>query len=170
VSEIESRWAWSRVEAAADGTLAPAERRRMRDALAADARLREAVDRTAVLRAGLRRLRAEPVPPSLWLRLLRMPRGARPATAWRPRRIAVAGIGLAVAAVAAVAVFALLSTARRQDATRESQEQAVAEFSVAMAYLRRSVTVASDQSASAVRGSLAPDRAAQDGSQPSNGD
>jgi hypothetical protein len=103
--------------------------------------------------------------------LLRIPQGAQRTAPRRTRRFALAGIGLAAAAIAAIAAIALFPPTPRRDATRQAHEQAVEEFGVAMAYLRQSVTVASDQSASAVRGALAADgRAAQDRSEPGNGD
>src|SRR5690606_20267355 len=77
VTEIDVRWAWSRVEAAADGSLSRADMRRMRRAIEGDPGLEAAVERAMRLRAALRTLGREPVPASLTGRLLEIRRPGR---------------------------------------------------------------------------------------------
>jgi hypothetical protein len=143
----------------------------MRAAIDRDDRLGEAVARAATLRRALRRLRAEPVPSSLWHRLLRVPRVARPAHAPRSRTVAlVTGLGLAVAAAIAAIVLLLPAPTPRETASAK-HDQAVAQFGVAMTYLRHSVSVAGGESTEAVRAALADAGSARGpGPEPSNGD
>lgn len=171
MSDIENQWAWGQVEAAADGTLTSAERRRMRAAIDRDDRLREAVARATTLRRALQRLPSDPVPSSLRQRLLRIPRGARPAHAPRSRTVAlVTGLGLAAAAAIA-AIVLLLPAPTTRDTASAKQDQAVAEFGVAMTYLRHSVSVAGSESTEAVRGALADGGSARGPRpEPNNGD
>jgi hypothetical protein len=120
----------------------------------------------------LRGLRADPVPLSLGQRLLRIPRGARPAHGRRATAVAlVAGLGLA-SATAIVAIALLAPAPQTREPTLEAQDRAVAEFAVAMTYLRHSVAIAENESTAAVRGALAADaRAARrPRSEPSNGE
>jgi hypothetical protein len=176
VSGLDQQWAWSQVEAMADGTLPASDEARMRAALRADARLREAVERATAIRGGLRRLGRSPVPPSLWRRLLRVPRAAaRP----KPRRaagvVAAAGLGLAAAAIAAVAIF-LEPVQTPPPAAADARAAAVADFAIAMTYLQRSATLANSEMGAAVRSGLRDALAVGRGAtrneqpEPSNGD
>jgi hypothetical protein len=116
-------------------------------------------------------LGAEPVPSSLWQRLLRIPHNARPAHALRSRTVALV-TGIALAAAAAIAAIVLLVPApTTRDAASAKHDHAVAEFGVAMTYLRHSVSVAGGESTEAVRAALADAGSARGpGPEPSNGD
>jgi hypothetical protein len=175
VSDLDDRWAWSQVEAMADDTLPRADEQRMRAAMAADARLRQAVARAATVRGELKRLARAPVPPSQRRRLLQIP-NASPRADSKRVRLFVPAVGLAVAAAAAIAVTALLETSRAPrpappEAQAQAQAQAVADFAVAMTYLRRSAAIASTDVTTAVRGALPGGReAARDNEQKPNGE
>ncbi len=159
MTKVEDRWKWSRVEAMADGTLTRDERRRMRNAMGADPRLRLAVDNAVALRRELGRLAGVPVPRSLQGRLLGVANGLREGTV-RPasRSLWRAGLAAAAAAVAAVAFVVLRPASAPAPAPVagrvESRDEAVEQFGIAMAYLRRSATIASTETAAAVVGGL----------------
>jgi hypothetical protein len=171
VSDLDDRWAWSQVEAMADGTLPRADEQRMRTAMAADVRLREAVALAATVRGELKRLARAPVPPSQRRRLLRIPSASPRAQSRRVRGL-VPAAALVGAAVAAIALTALLETPRTPPvASPEAQAQAVADFAVAMSYLRRSAEIASTDVTTAVRGALPGGRdTARDNERKPNGE
>lgn len=176
MSDLDNQWAWSQVEAMADGALPAADAKRMQAALRADARLREAVERATAVRSGLRRLGRSPVPvpPSLWRRLLQIPRASRRAEPMRPAGIVAVGLGLAAASIVAVTIF--LGPARTPPpAPPDERTAALADFAVAMTYLQRSATRADAEMTAAVRsglqGALAVSRKAmREQPEPSNGD
>jgi hypothetical protein len=90
-------------------------------------------------------------------------------------RVLVPAAALAVAAVAAIALTALLETPRTPPVAPAvspgAQAQAVADFAVAMTYLRRSAEIASTDVTTAVRGALPGGRdTARDNERKSNGE
>jgi hypothetical protein len=156
----------------ADGTLPRADAKRLRAAMGADARLRDAVERAIVLRRHLHRLGKHPVPSSQWRRLLRIPRDSRRAGTRRsPRILVAAAMGLAAAAALTLAV--LLEPARAPLLPPpDERAAAVADFAVAMTYLRRSAAIADAEMRSGLRDALAVGRHAvrDEQPEPSNGD
>jgi hypothetical protein len=175
VNELDDQWAWSQVEAMADGTLPHADAKRMRVAMGADAGLREAVERAAALRERLRRLDRNRVPSSLLRRLLAIPRNSRRVGSRRLTGLgAAAALGVAAASAAAVVIFLdPMHTGPRVPVGE--QAEAAADFAVAMTYLQRSATLARTETAAAVgtglRDAFAVSRDAMRGEQPQpNGD
>jgi len=157
VTDIENRWAWSRVEAMADRTLSPVDQRRMRGAMAIDPQLQRAVESAIALRRELRRLGRVPTPSTLRRRLLGITNDGRNPAPWI-RFSATWAVGCAAAAVAVVA-FVLLRTAPEtrpppEAAPSAAEAQAVEDFVIAMKYLQKSATIANAEVAAAVGGSL----------------
>jgi len=139
VTEIDVRWAWSRVEAAADGSLSRADMRRMRRAIESDPDLEAAVERAMRLRAALRTLGREPVPASLTGRLLEIRRPGRD----RASRGSVWSWASAAGA-AGVLAFAMLVLARMPAPQHDERVAALREFELAMTYLHRSYAIAGE--------------------------
>jgi len=138
-------WAWTRIEAMADDTLAAAERGRMHRAMTADPALGAAVESARRLNAELRRLpRARP-PRGLLARLIAVPGRAR--SVW-PALAAPFG-AVAVAAIAALLVVSA------QQAPPDPEAEAIREFALAMAYLQKSAVVTRDEVGGQVGMSLA---------------
>jgi hypothetical protein len=150
VKPIDAEWAWSQVEAMAERSLPAADERRMRAAMAADPALQRAVQHAAGMRRELRRLGHLSSPSGLLARLWRIPRGTE-ARRWRPRLAAAA---LAAAALVALGLALLLRRPPVTPPDPEARAKAIAEFAVAMTYLRRSTVIAQDEVTSAVRGSM----------------
>lgn len=138
MTDLDTRWAWSRIEAAADGSLSRADARRMRAALEMDPELRRALERARELRRSLRRLRKQPVPRTLYARLARIPardpdgkRTKAPLRSW------------ATAAAAASTVAAALVLLMQPEPVRDDpRTAALRDFEIAMAYLHRSYEIA----------------------------
>ncbi len=156
--DLNIAWAWSRVEACADGSLRGDQQARMRAAMARDPALAEAVDRARELRATLRDLRADPVPAGLRRRLLAI--GHRSDGRGRPvawRAFAPPVLGLATVVLIALLVFRpapepALPTPPMT--AHEDASQAIEEFSIAMSYLRIGAERSSEQLSDAVGTSL----------------
>lgn len=140
MTEIDVRWAWSQVEAAADGSLSPADARRMRRAIASDPDLEAAVGRAKELRTALRALGREPVPRSLTRRLLEI---GRPAGRDRASRGPVWSWATAAGAAGAVAIAVLVLT-QVPEPRHDERAAALREFELAMTYLHRSYAIAGE--------------------------
>jgi anti-sigma factor RsiW len=145
-TDLSKKWAWSQVEAMADGSLEPGERRRMRRLMKADPSLEDAVQRARRIRAELRRLDGARVPPRLGARLAAIAAAGRTHASRKPlarprtsfERSLLAGAALAAAAIAVAT--ALLSI---QPAPPPSQtpEAALRDLSAAMQYMRRGAVI-----------------------------
>lgn len=141
MTELDIRWARSRVEAMADGSLSRKEERRMRALLASDPDLRRAVDEARALRTALRRLRGEPVPAAVLARLARIPgAAARPRPRWSTERLSWASAGAAAGAVAAMLILLTHTEPARDD----PRTAALRDFELAMAYVHRSYELAGE--------------------------
>lgn len=151
MTELDSRWAWSRIEAVADGSLGRKDERRMRAALARDPELRRAVDRARALRRGLGRLGKEPVPSSLQARLLRI---ATPARGAKRHGSPFWSWASAAAAASTMAVALLVVTQPEPPVDDERQMAALRDFELAMAYVHRSYEIAGEQVRRAVEREL----------------
>jgi len=157
VTDLEAQWAWSRVEAMADGGLSRNERRRMLAAMAADPELARAVQAATALRRELTRLAHVATPPGLRRRLLGIPGDARRTAPWI-RPAAAWAVGLAGVATV-VAALALLHARPEQEplpevARTKEQAEAIEDFTLAMKYLQKSAALASAEVTTAVGGSL----------------
>jgi anti-sigma factor RsiW len=131
--DIDGDWAWSQVEAWADGTLDADDRARMRAALEADPALRAAVGRAAEVHGALRHRAPAPLPAGLRRRLLAIP---------GPPTFRLAWVALPAAAAAAlVAAFVMLAP-RPVAPPPDERLAAIQDFETAMYYLRKSARIA----------------------------
>lgn len=131
--DLSAEWAWTQIEAWADGSLAPEGRKRMVAAMAADPRLAAAAERAVAVRRALRATEPKlPMPPGLRGRLL-----AIPGRTTRARSFALPAFASAAAAAAIVGVALWL----RPAPPPEPDPRAVAaarELEIAMRYLQKS--------------------------------
>ncbi|HUF71629.1 MAG TPA: hypothetical protein VMR74_01890 [Gammaproteobacteria bacterium] len=144
MTELDRTWAETQIEAMADGSLSAGARRRMLAAMDRDPALAARVEQARALSRALRGLAAVPVPRGLWWRLWRIP------TADRPRRNGIEGMWVPTAGIFATAVVAALGInvflgTRGPTAEEEAQAAAVRDFTVAMAYLQKSVLMANNE-------------------------
>ena len=142
MGDLDTRWAWSRVEAMADGSLSRRDARRMRAACARDAGLRLAVERARALRSALRQVGRTPVPLSFYRSLMVR---RTPSSAPSERR-SLAGSWASAAAAASVlaaAVMLMMQPEAPVDAPVEDgpRQAALRDFELAMAYLHRSYEI-----------------------------
>lgn len=169
--ELETEWAWSQVEAMADGSLAADDQRRMRAAMRERPALRAAVDRARLLERELKRLGRASVPESLARRLAEIPGPARARSAWTTW-------GVPAAAAATGAVVAMVSLLALQQVSQPDTERELAmqEFRLAMSYLQRSAAMTGDdvtrELTNGLREALAVGRSAvlDTGTESQNGD
>lgn len=142
---IEREWAWTQVEAMADGTLEGGDLERMRRALSEDKELRAAVETARVVLGGLRRAGVPAPPAGLLRRLLaqggRHRRRPRATGAKRSQR----GWLIAPLGVASTALIALLFGSMLERMSGQAEQDAVRDFAIAMTYLRESAVVTSEQ-------------------------
>jgi hypothetical protein len=152
MTNIDVLWTSSRVEGMADGSLPPAEARRMRAAMRRDPALRAAVERAIALRRDLRRLDAAAVPRGLRRSLLAIAaeRNAPPARYARPAWAA----GAIAAIVAGTAALLVVQNARESAAVAREQAAALEQVELAMTYLQRSSEKAGAHVRDAMRTSL----------------
>jgi hypothetical protein len=132
---LTTEWAWSQVEAMADGSLRGEDRKRMRRMMQNDPRLDAAVDRARTVHAGLRQRRGVRVPRDLRRRLFAI--APRPAQGLR-----WAAVPLAAAAL--IGVLTIPPLIRPSVPTVDTRSaEAMQEFQTAMSYLSRSAAVTS---------------------------
>ena len=144
--DLQSEWAWSQIEAYADGSLSGANRKRMEEALEHDARLWDAVERASEVYRALRAAPRAPLPAGLRARLLGIP-GER-SVDWR--WIAAPAGAFAAAVLAAVIVM-------RPPAPPPADPQVVAavqQFELAMRYVQKSATLTGQEVTGAVGSGL----------------
>lgn len=134
--DLNMEWAWSQVEAMADGSLTGADRRRMRAAMRSDAALSTAVAEARRLRRELALLGPAPVPGALSRRLLAIPSRSHVRPTW-----SVIGVPIAAAAMGAVAAIAGLLALEQTSRPDFERELAVQELRLAMSYLQRSAVM-----------------------------
>lgn len=141
MTELDIHWAWSRIEAMADGSLSRQDERRMRAALANDPELRSALGRARELRGALGRLGKAPMPLSLYRRLSRI---AAPEQGAKRTGVPIWSWTSAVAAASTMAAVLLLLT-QPEPAVDERRTAALRDFELAMAYVHRSYEIAGEQ-------------------------
>jgi hypothetical protein len=128
---LNREWAVSQLEAWADGSLAGAQRERMRAALERDPALRAAAERAVAVHRALREQAATPMPKGLRRRLLAIPSPpARASLRWALPAAVAAG----TAAVAITVWLAQPSAPPEPD----PRVAAIADFELAMHYLNKS--------------------------------
>ncbi len=153
--DLSEEWAWSQLEAWADGSLTGESRARMAAALAANPQLEAAAERAVAVRRALRATSPTAMPAGLRLRLLAIP--GRPA--WP-------AFALPAAAVVALAVVAVAVTFRPEvpPALDAQQVAAMQELETAMRYLQKSAVITENEVTTALgaglRDAVAASRAA----------
>ena len=152
-------WAWSQIEAAADGSLDGESVQRMAEAQDRDARLRAAVARARTVHAALRASGNERPPRGLLGVLLAIPRRhprARSASAarvpWRSPVWTTAGGAVAAASLVAIVVAGLSEAPVAPPP--EPALAAVQDFEVALAYLSKSAAVTGREVGAALNGGI----------------
>jgi anti-sigma factor RsiW len=144
--ELSEEWAWTRLEAWADGSLTGEARERMAAALAADARLKSAAERAVAVQRALRAEQPQPLPRGLRRRLL-----AIPSESPRARSFALPALASAAAAAAVVAAVLWLTPEPPAPADVDPRVAAAAEdFETAMRYLQKSARITQGHVESAV--------------------
>jgi anti-sigma factor RsiW len=142
--DLSEEWAWTQLEAWADGSLTGESRARMAAAIAADARLERAAERAVAVQRALLASPPAALPPGLRRRLLAIP-GRAP----HARSFALPAFASAAAAVAVVAAAIWL----RPEPPAPVDPRVVAaaqELEIAMRYLHKSARVTQGHVTSAV--------------------
>jgi anti-sigma factor RsiW len=143
--DLSEEWAWTQLEAWADGSLAGEARERMVAALAADAQLKSAAERAVAVQRALRARPAEPMPRGLRRRLLAIP-GQAP----RARSFALPAFASAAAAAVVAAVLWLEPEAPAPADVDPRVVAAAQDFETAMRYLQKSARITQGHVESAV--------------------
>jgi len=133
--DLSEEWAWTQLEAWADGSLTGDARARMNAAVAASPRLRAAAERAVAVHRALRAPEPLPMPRGLRSRLLAIPGRAPRARFMLPAFVSAA----AAAAIAAVVLW------QRPDAPPPVDPRVAAaarDFEIAMRYLQKSARIA----------------------------
>jgi hypothetical protein len=138
--DLSNAWAWSRVEAMADGSLDGPDVERMRVAMQADAELRGAVERAGAITRALGRMPRERVPAGLLSRVLSVPAPRRPIWSWA----AVPAAGL-IAAVIGIALYEGQAFNGAPEPLEDPRLAAVQEFNIAMYYLQKSMAITNEE-------------------------
>jgi len=131
--DLSEEWAWTQLEAWADGSLTGESRARMDAAMAADPRLRAAGERSVAVRRALRESPSLSVPRGLRRRLLAIPSGAP-----RARRSYFVP---ALASAAAVAVAVAVGLWLRPEPVDPRVAAATQDLETAMRYLQKSARI-----------------------------
>lgn len=144
--DLHNEWAWSQIEAYADGSLDGAAHERMRAELANDARLRAAVERADAVRAALREIHSAPLPRGLRGKLWRIP-GQR-VMHWSWLAVPAAA---AMATIAAIAIAPLLTSPQVEP---DPSVAALREFELAMTYVQKTAAITSQEVSGTVGGGV----------------
>jgi anti-sigma factor RsiW len=143
--DLNEEWAWTQLEAWADGTLTGESRARMDAAVGADPLLAAAAERAVAVQRALRETHSAPLPRGLRGRLLAIP--SRAPRAWRSYFIPA----LASAVVAAAAVAIGLSLRPSPPPQVDPRVVAAAQnLETAMRYLQKSAVITQGHVESAV--------------------
>jgi anti-sigma factor RsiW len=135
--DLSEEWAWTQLEAWADGSLTGESRARMDAAIAADPRLRAAAERAVAVQRALRTASGVHMPRGLRRRLL-----AIPSRAPRARRsFLIPALASAAAAVAVIAGALWLSPEPAQPPPDPRVVAAAQDLETAMRYLQRSAVI-----------------------------
>ena len=144
--DLSEEWAWTQLEAWADGSLTGESRARMDAAMAADPRLRAAAERAVAVQRALRAAAPVHMPRDLRRRLL-----AIPSRAPRARRsFFVAAVASAAAAAAVIAVGLWLSLQPAEPPPDPRLVAAAQDLETAMRYLQKSAVITQGHVTSAV--------------------
>lgn len=143
--DLSEEWAWSQLEAWADGSLTGESRARMAAALVANPRLQAAAERAVAVRRALRASSRAPMPAALRWRLLAIPGRS----AW-PR------FALPVAAAAAIAVVAIAVSLQPEAPPPLDAQQVAAlqDLETAMRYLQKSAVITENEVTTALGSGL----------------
>ena len=143
--DLNEEWAWTQLEAWADGSLTGESRARMDAALAADPRLRVAAERAVSVPRALHAAPAVRMPSGLRRRLL-----AIPSAAPRARRSFFIPALASAAAAAAVVALALWLRQPTEPPPDPRVVAAAQDLETAMRYLQRSAVITQGHVESAV--------------------
>ena len=144
--DLNEEWAWTQLEAWADGSLTGESRARMAAAIAADPRLAAAAERAIAVHRALHAAPAARMPSGLRLRLLAIP--SRPP---RARRSFFMPTLASAAAAAAITIAALwLSWQPAKPPLDPRVVAAAQDLETAMRYLQRSAVITQGHVESAV--------------------
>jgi len=144
--DLNEEWAWTQLEAWADGSLIDESRARMGAAIAADPRLRAAAERAVAVHRALQAASAVRMPGGLRGRLL-----AIPSRVPRARRsVFIPALASAAAAVAVVAVALWLRPETPAQPDPQVVVAAAQDFETAMRYLQKSAVITQGHVESAV--------------------
>jgi len=144
--DLNEEWAWTQLEAWADGSLTGESRARMDAAIAADARLRAAAERAVAVHRALRAAPAVSMPRGLRSRLL-----AIPSQAPRARRsYFVPALASAAVASAVIAAVLWLNLHDAQPPPDPRVVPSAQDLETAMRYLQKSAVITQGHVESAV--------------------
>ena len=143
--DLSEEWAWTQLEAWADGSLTGESRARMDAAMAADPRLRAAAERAVAVRSALRESLSLSLPRGLRRRLL-----ANPSHAPRPRRSYFVPALASAAAAAAIVAVALWVRPESPAPVDPRVAAATQDLETAMRYLQKSASITQGHVTSAV--------------------
>jgi anti-sigma factor RsiW len=144
--DLNEEWAWTQLEAWADGSLTGESRARMGAALAADPRLRAAAERAVAVQRALRAAPAMHMPRGLRRRLLAIPSRAPLAR----RSFLVPALASAAAAAAVIAGALWLKPELVEPPPDPRVVAAAQDLETAMRYLQKSAVITQGHVTSAV--------------------
>jgi anti-sigma factor RsiW len=144
--DLNEEWAWTQLEAWADGSLAGESRARMAAAIAADSRLAAAAERAVAVQRALRETHSAPLPRGLRGRLLAIP--SRPPRA--RRSYFIPALASAAAAVAVVVGALWLQSNPVEPPPDPRVVAAQQDLATAMRYLQRSAVITEGRVTNAV--------------------
>ena len=134
-SDTSNDWAWSQIEAMADGSLSADDQQRMRRAIGNDAQLERAVERAKAVRQALRRLPPAPIPRGLSWRLLGINAGSSRQWLW----FGTPALATTIAILVAVMLIG------PDPVPIDPRAAALEDFRVAMHYLQRTAVFTSNE-------------------------
>jgi anti-sigma factor RsiW len=143
--DLSKEWAWTQLEAWADGSLTGESRARMDAAIAADPRLKGAAERAIAVQRALRASPPAAMPPGLRRRLLAIPRQST-----RARSFALPAFASAAAAAVAVVAVAIWLTPEPPAPVDPRAVAAAQDLETAMHYLQKSARITQGHVTSAV--------------------
>ena len=143
--ELNEEWAWTQLEAWADGSLTGESRARMAAAIAADPLLKAASERAVAVHRALREAQSSPMPSGLRRRLL-----AIPSRTPRTRRSFFIPALASAAAAAIIAVSLWLSLQSAKPPPDPRVVAAARDLETAMRYLQKSAVITQGHVESAV--------------------
>jgi hypothetical protein len=147
LTDLNGEWAWTQVEAFADGSLEGVALERMQRALESDPRLRRAVARARSVRRELGLLPKHGPSMAFLLRLLQTP-PADPGA--RRQRIAIPAVGALAAAAIVAGISLWIGSGPAPKPTDAQTAAALQQLELAVHYMRKSAAIAHEELNAAV--------------------